>query len=101
MPYADPERMKEYQRQYKRKQKTGEVIPGKKFSNPEPATAKELLSILTAALNEIIALETDPIIKGRAVAYLVGVGFRGIEISDLEERLTRLEGDLIGFKRAN
>jgi hypothetical protein len=101
MPYADPERMKEYQRQYKRKQRAGEVIPGKKFYNPEPATAKELLSILTAALNEIIALETDPIIKGRAVAYLVGVGFRGVEISDLEERLQILEEEINGHKVKN
>ena len=91
MPYADPERMKEYQRDYKRKKISDGVNSEIKFSNPDPATAKDLLTILTAALNEIVTVDADPIIKGRAIAYLVNVGFKGVEISDLENRISLLE----------
>ena len=91
MPYADPEKQKEYQREWQRKKQTGTVKTEKNFLNQDPATAKQLLAILTAALNDVVNCAADPIVRARAIAYLVNVGFKGVEISDLEARITRLE----------
>jgi len=102
MPYADTEKQKAYQREWQRKKQTGAVQSAKNFLNPDPATARQLLAILTAALNDVVATEADPIVKARAIAYLVNVGFRGVEISSLEERLTILEESIENdFKAAN
>ena len=97
MPYADPEKQAEYQREWNRKQRS-KVQPEKKIMNLNPATAKELLAILTSALNHIVEAKADPIVKGRAIAYLCNVGFKGVEISDLEERLLKLEEELLDKK---
>lgn len=101
MPYADIERQREYQRNWQRKKQTGAVKAEKNFLNPDPATARQLLAILTAALNDVVVTDADPIIKARAIAYLVNVGFKGVEVADLEERLQKLEGEIVGFKNKN
>ena len=101
MPYSDIERQREYQRNWQRKKQTGAVKAVKNLLNPDPATAKQLLAILTAALDDVVNTEADPIIRGRAIAYLVNVGFKGVEISDLEERLQILEEEINGHKIKN
>lgn len=101
MPYADIEKQREYQRNWQRKKQTGAVKAEKNFLNPNPATARQLLAILTAALNDVVVTEADPIIKARAIAYLVNVGFKGVEISSLEERLQALEEEINGHKGAH
>jgi len=103
MPYKDIEKQREYQRNWQRKKQTGAgaVQSAKNFLNPDPATARQLLAILTAALSDVVNAEADPIVKARAIAYLVNVGLRGVEISSLEERLTKLEESLNGYTTAN
>ena len=65
MPYSDPEKMKEYQREYKRQQRAKEVIPAKKTtSNPEQiATAKGLLAVLTDTITEVVNADADVFIS--------------------------------------
>ncbi len=105
MPYKDKEKNKTYQREWQRKKQTSAAVQSvqstKYFLNPDPATARQLLAILTAALDSVVTAEADPIIKARAIAYLVNVGFRGVEISSLEERLKMLEDNLNETKIAN
>jgi hypothetical protein len=101
LPYADMEKQKEYQRNWQRKKQTNAVKTEKNFLNPDPATARQLLAILTAALQDIVDTEADPIIRGRAIAYLVNVGLKGVEISSLEERLQALEEEINGNQGKN
>jgi len=94
MPYADPEKMREYQREYQRQKRTGAQVkqPIKKPLTVEQiATAAGLRDLLAATIQEVKTSDTDIIIKARCICYLAGVTLKAVEISDLEQRLTALE----------
>ena len=96
MPYKDPERAKQYQRNYKRAKRAAEVIPVKKtIYNPEQiVTAKGLLQVLSDTIAEVVNTDADVFIRARCIGYLVGIGLRAVEIADLENRVTELEASL-------
>jgi hypothetical protein len=100
MPFKDPERAKQYQREYKRSRRAAEVVPVKKTTyNPEQiATAKGLLQILSDTIAEVFNTEADVFIRARCIGYLVGVGLRAVELAELESRIAIIEEDLNAYK---
>jgi hypothetical protein len=53
--------------------------------------ASDLLDVLEAAMAEILSSDSEPIVKGRAVAYLVEKACKLIEIVDLAEKVAALQ----------
>lgn len=98
MPYKDVSRQREYQRQWQRNKRAGEVGKCKVqlISSPEQIqTASALLAILGALLKEVLEAKSGDIyLKARTCGPLIGVALRAIEVSDLESRLTALESKL-------
>ena len=101
MPYKDPVKKKEYQRQYMRKQRSGsEGVKNKTMLDPDQLeTAQGLFAVLRHAIIDAANSKMDPAVKGRLIGYLVNVGFKGLELTDFEERLQTLEKDIKGAKK--
>jgi len=100
MPYKDTERQKEYQRQWQRSRRAGEVVGFKvlRVSSPEEIrTASALLTVLAGLIKEVLDTEEgDVFMRSRTAGYLISIGLRAVEVSDLESRLTNLENKIMG-----
>ena len=103
MPYKDPERQKEYQRQWQRQRRAGKTEWFKVIhvSSPEEVrTAKGLLSVLAGLIREVLTTtEGDTFIRARTAGYLISFALKAVEVADLEQRLTNLENKILGCKR--
>lgn len=95
MPYRDPERRREYQRERARLLRAGRADAPVKAELPSPVriqTARDVLELLGEQLN---ALRADPSLRtverARALGGLAGVTLRAIETANLEARLAALE----------
>ena len=106
MPYKDPLKQKEYQREYQRLKRAGEstrtiIKPASKTLNPETAkTAAGLLNVLASLIKEVLTTEEgDTFIRARTAGYLISIGLKAIEVADLEQRLTNLENKILGGKK--
>jgi len=103
MPYKDPERQKEYQRQWQRSRRAGEVVGFKvlRVSLPEEIrTANALLTVLTGLIKEVLETnEGDVFMRARTTGYLISIGLKAVEVADLESRLTNLENRIMGGSR--
>lgn len=95
MPYADPEKMKEYQRNYQREKRAAQVKPAQKkpLTFEEITTAAGIRDLLAAMIGEVKAADIDIVIKARCIGYLAGVTLKAVETADLEQRITQLEQD--------
>jgi hypothetical protein len=49
-----------------------------------------MLEILTAILSQLMAAKADLFMKARTVAYVVSVGLKAAEVTELERRLVAL-----------
>jgi len=96
MPYKDPEKQKEYQREWQRMKKAGESgKPSIRTLNPEEIrTAQGLRDLLSEVISEVRETNGDTFIKARLVGYLVSIGIKAVETADHEERLSNLEDKL-------
>jgi hypothetical protein len=95
MPYKDPEKQKQYQREWQRQRRAGETVGFKvlRVSSPEQVkTAQGLLSVLTTK-------EGDTFIRVRTAGYLISIGLKAVEVADLEARLTNLENQVLRGKK--
>jgi hypothetical protein len=102
MPYKDKNKQAEYQRDWQRMKKAGiDKTPGRTLNPADIKTAQGLLDTLADTISEVAAAETCPLTRARCLGYLISIGLKAVETADLEARLQRLEGDLIGFKKAN
>ena len=103
MPFKDPEKQKEYQRQWQRAKKAG--LPVKtltrtlNLSIEEIRTASALLTVLTGLIKEVLETEAgDIFMKARTAGFLISIGLKAVEVADLEARLTQLENKVLGGK---
>jgi len=103
MPYKDPERQKEYQRQWQRERRAGKAVGFKvlRISSPsEIKTAHALLSILAGLIKEVLeAKEGDVFMRSRTAGYLISIGLKAVEVADLESRITNLENKVLGGQK--
>ncbi len=101
MPFADPDKAREYNREYQRKKRQEQKdTPAEKpatnlpeISADEIRTAKGLLDLLSGTIAAVHESDTEILTKARVIGYLVGVGLKAVETASLEERLQRLESD--------
>ena len=95
MPYKDPARQKDYQRQWQRTRRAGE--PGRfkvlRIRSPEEIrTATALLSVLAGLIKEVLETkEGDVFLRARTTGYLISIGLKAVEVADLEMRVANLE----------
>jgi hypothetical protein len=103
MPYKDIGQQREYQREWQRRKRTGEVAGFKvlRISSPEEIrTANALLTVLTLLIKEVLESEQgDTFIRARTAGYLISIGLKAVEVADLEKRLTNLENKVLGGKQ--
>jgi len=94
MPYKDPAKQKEYQREWQRSRRA--AIPGRVQSSiTDIRTAQGMLDILSSILRELMEAKADLFMKARTIAYVVSVGLKGVEIAELERRLQILEDRIL------
>src|SRR5436190_15911755 len=96
MPYSDPDRARDYQRDYRRLRRSGDecTTPG---TTPVPLpfrlqTAADVLALLeeqVAAVRD--APEAGVLEKARTIGYLAGVTLKAIEAGNLAARVETLE----------
>jgi hypothetical protein len=104
MPFKDPERRKEYQREYMARYRGGGRKPSSARNPPRDLcirTANDCLSILENQVLEVLADDSlKSTERARTIGYLAGICLKAVEVSDLEARLARLEADTIEVRDA-
>ena len=96
MPYKDPEKQAEYQREWQRMKKAGDSkTPGRTLNPADIKTAQGMLDTLADVMAEVRATEADPLIRARCIGYLISIGLKCVETADLEARLQKLEGEIL------
>ena len=96
MPYADPERSRDYQREYRRTRRAGDgcTTPG---TTPVPLpfrlqTAADVLALLEEQVQAVRAEQAAGTLeKARAIGYLAGITLKAIEAGNLAARIEMLE----------
>jgi hypothetical protein len=99
MPFADPDRARDYQREYRRLRRAGDACttPG---TSPVPVpfrlqTAQDVIDLLQEQVEAVRAeREAGTLEKARTVGYLAGVALKAIEAGNLAARIEALEAVL-------
>ena len=99
MPYADPDRARDYQRDYRRTRRAGDscTTPG---TTPLPLpfrlqTAADVLALIEEQVNAVRAnQEVGTPERARTMGYLAGVALKAIEAGNLAARVEMLEAVL-------
>jgi len=91
MPYKNPEKRRDYQREYKRLQR---LTPAQ-VSIPLEFKLKTAQDILKLLAEQICAVKEDQeagtLEKARVIGYLASIALRAVETSELEARVEALE----------
>jgi hypothetical protein len=95
MPYKDPEKQRDYQREYKRMQRAGSSqTPGQTLV-PLPFRLKTAQDVLALIEEQVNAVREEPeagtLEKARAIGYLAGIALKAVEVADLSGRVEALE----------
>jgi hypothetical protein len=105
MPYTDPERGRQYQREYRRTRRAGDscTTPCTTLLPLEfrLRTAADVLDLLEEQVDAVVKdADSTALEKARCIGFLCGVTLRAIEAGDLAARLEALEGVLKARKEA-
>jgi hypothetical protein len=96
MPYADPEKARSYQREYRRTRRAGDACttPGTTQLPVEfrLQTAQDVIDLLQEQVAAVRAEKAvGAVERARAVGYLAGIALRAIEAGNLAARIEQLE----------
>ena len=96
MPISDPNRAREYQREYRRLRRGGDVCTTPRTTRlPAEFRLKTAADVLALLDEQVAAVREDPVAgtleKARTIGFLAGVSLRAIEAGDLAARLEMLE----------
>jgi hypothetical protein len=99
MPFKSDEDMKNYQRNYKRKLRSGADDSIKQTRETLEAeykirTAEDLLKLAEDVINEVMAASIDVAVKARTISALLNSAIRLVEASNTETRIKALEDKL-------
>jgi hypothetical protein len=104
MPYADPDRRREYMRSYRRLRRAGDALstPAMQPVIPSAVRIQTAADVLQLLEGQAAAVQADPAVrtveKARAIGYLAAVALRALEARDTITRIEALEAVL---KRRN
>jgi hypothetical protein len=99
MPFSNPEHARQYQRDYRRTRRAGDLCTTP-CTSPVPAefrlqTAQDVIDLLQEQVALVRADEdAGTLEKARTVGFLAGVALRAIETGNLAARLEALESAL-------
>ena len=97
MPFADPEKRKQYDADFKRKARAAEPCPTR-LTLPVEFRAKTAADVLALLNEQLDTLRQDASLgsveRAKAVGYLAGISLRAIEAGDVAARLEALESIL-------
>lgn len=100
MPYKDPERMRDYQREYKRLRRAGESTTPGQTDLPMSFRLKTAQDVLDLLAEQIQAVRLDEdastLEKARCIGYLAGVVLKAVELTNIGTRVDALESVLKG-----
>jgi hypothetical protein len=96
MPFSDPDRARDYQREYRRTRRAGDTCttPG---TTPLPLpfrlqTAADVLELLEEQVEAVrSAQEAGTLEKARTIGYLAAISLKAIETGNLAARIELLE----------
>jgi hypothetical protein len=96
MPYADPDRARDYQPEYRRTRRAGDscTTPCTTLLPLEfrLRTAADVLDLLEEQVDAVVKdTESTALEKARCIGFLCGVTLRAIEAGDLAARLEAVE----------
>lgn len=96
MPIADPDRAREYQREYRRLRRGGDPCTTPRTTRlPAEFRLKTAADVLALLDEQVAAVRDDEdagtLEKARTIGFLAGVSLRAIEAGDLAARLEMLE----------
>jgi hypothetical protein len=98
VPFADPDRAKHYQRQYRRVQRAGGTCTSLCTTLPAEfrlQTAQDVIDLLAEQMAAVRAdKKAGALEKARAIGYLAGIALRAIEAGNLAARLEAMEAIL-------
>lgn len=97
MPFADPEKRREYDADFKRKARAAEPCPTR-LALPAEFRAKTAADVLALLNEQLETLRQDASLgsveRAKGVGYLAGIALRAIEAGDTVARLEALESIL-------
>jgi hypothetical protein len=95
MPYSDPQKRRDYSREYARLQRGGGCqTPGQ---TQLPAafrlqTARDVLDLIAEQVQAVrIEAEAGTLEKARCIGYLAGIALKAVEVADLADRIEAIE----------
>jgi hypothetical protein len=99
MPFSDPDRARDYQREYRRLRRAGDgcTTPG---TTPVPLpfrlqTAQDVIDLLQEQVEAVRGeREAETLEKARTIGYLAGIALKAIETGNLATRMEMLEAVL-------
>lgn len=94
MPYKDPHKQREYQRECQRRrraQATGLSNADKPTRTYSLTRLEDLRGVLEKVTGEVMNADLDAGVKGRVIAQLLTAGIKLFEKTDLELRIAALE----------
>ncbi len=96
MPFSDPHKARDYQREYRRTRRAGDncTTPGTS-PLPLPFRLKTAADVLQLLEEQVEAVRTEKkagtLEKARTIGYLAGVALKAIEAGNLAARIEMLE----------
>jgi hypothetical protein len=96
MPFANPERARTYQREYRRTRRSGDRCTTP-CTSPVPLsfrlqTAQDVIDLLEEQVRAVRAeTEAGTLEKARTIGFLAGVALKAIEAGNLAARIEMLE----------
>jgi hypothetical protein len=99
MPFSDPDRARNYQREYRRLRRSGDgcTTPG---TSPLPVefrlqTAQDVIDLLQEQVAAVrVEQKAGALEKARVIGYLAAIALKAIETGNLAARLEMLEAVL-------
>jgi len=96
--YKDPEKQREYQRDWQRMKRAGRSNGSKAscrtLNSEDIRNAEGLRDLMAEVIAEVRTTEADPLIRARCIGYLVSIALKSVETADLEARLTEIEQEV-------
>ena len=92
MPFKDPDRRREYHRNYQRVRRAGTGESYHETVKPEDIeSAQGMLRVLSKYIALVDAAKADVFVKARAIGFLVSIGLKAVDTAEIARRLQVVE----------